>query len=598
MLSPHCHMMPMEWPVNGLHWQDLLVDSPECAMPDEVAQIGLVVEIGRQQTKAITVLRKASAASAWRVSSLLLDELSMRSWPPDVVFWSSLGSAYSGAGKWQLALWALLEAPRAAHLEPNVVSYSSAMTACERVSLWEMVLNLLVEAEQLPEKANAFSYSSAIVACGQVESGWQRALALWSQMISASQPSPNVVAFNATLTALERATCWQLACSLLEQFEDQTRSNLPLTPDALSYSAVATACPWPLGLWWLLRAREKRELKAGPGPWSCLARKMGHDRAWQEALQLLSGPIEGDRLGEVWCSVMWAMEVSGFTSEPPFRVRRDRVHQSKEFSLLDFIVTRVPRGDLSALLATVKRFAGEKEWLKVAGGSKARLLQAVLRPGDRILELGCFVGFSALLMVQRLRRLGGGGKVITCEVNAVSAFVARELIRWAGAEAEIEVRVGLAGDWIATGQLGVPDVVILDHRGARYHEDLLALEPMREHARIIADNVLSPGAPLFLNFVDGRYAIAIHEVDEFLRARADWVVTCSPRLLHRPVQPVPGEFLGFAAEIDRLCWRSSLKAGRVQRQDWVDLEEQLSPVLHQWASKRGLLSWKRRELLH
>eukprot|EP00913_Durusdinium_trenchii_P029677 g27816.t1 len=50
------------------------------------------------------------------------------------------------------------------------------------------------------------------------------------------------------------------------------------------------------------------------------------------------------------------------------------------------------------------------------------------------------------------------------------------------------------GDWIATGQLGVPDVVILDHRGARYHEDLLALEPMREHARIIADNVLSPGA--------------------------------------------------------------------------------------------------------
>ena len=245
----------------------------------------------------------------------------MRSWPPDVVFWSSLGSAYSGAGKWQLALWALLEAPRAAHLEPNVVSYSSAMTACERVSLWEMVLNLLVEAEQLPEKANAFSYSSAIVACGQVESGWQRALALWSQMISASQPSPNVVAFNATLTALERATCWQLACSLLEQFEDQTRSNLPLTPDALSYSAVATACPWPLGLWWLLRAREKRELKAGPGPWSCLARKMGHDRAWQEALQLLSGPIEGDRLGEVWCSVMWAMEVARLESFVHFQDR-------------------------------------------------------------------------------------------------------------------------------------------------------------------------------------------------------------------------------------------------------------------------------------
>ena len=35
--------------------------------------------------------------------------------------------------------------------------------------------------------------------------------------------------------------------------------------------------------------------------------------------------------------------------------------------------------------------------------------------------------------------------------------------------------------------------------------------------------VLSPGAPLFLSFIDGRYSVAIHEVPEFLRARADWV---------------------------------------------------------------------------
>ena len=241
-------------------------------------------------------------ATAWRQASSLLDELKKRSLPPDVVFWSSLGAAYSSVGKWQLALWTLLDAPKAAGLEPNVVSYSSAMTACERASFWEKVLSLLEEVEGLPEKANAFSYSSAIVACGQVESsGWQLSLHLWSHMASASI-TPNVVAFNSTLTALERASCWQLACSLLEEFEDKD-----FMPDAVSYSAVATACPWQLGLLWLLRARAKAMI-CGPGAWSCLARKMGHSRAWQTAAQLLE--LQADGCGELWCSVMWAMEVT------------------------------------------------------------------------------------------------------------------------------------------------------------------------------------------------------------------------------------------------------------------------------------------------
>ena len=137
-------------------------------------------------------------------------------------------------------------------------------------------------------------------------------------------------------------------------------------------------------------------------------------------------------------------------------------------------------------------------------------------------------------MAQRLRSLGGGGRVISCELDAASALVARQIIAWAGAAEEIEVRIGLASDWIASGKLGSPDVVLLDHRGARYHEDLSDLEPSLPFpgARIFADNVLSPGAPLFLSYIDNGYTFAIHEVDEFMRSgRADWVVICSPNRL-------------------------------------------------------------------
>lgn len=163
-----------------------------------------------------------------------------------------------------------------------------------------------------------------------------------------------------TLTALERGSQWKLACDLLN-------SSLAAC-DAVSYSACATACAkvsaWQLGLQYLLTASEKKlrqnlEVKMlykngavaileclhffcaykgqfieriflrillsqlcfscfrpGPSSFSYVARQMGHHGAWQEALQLLSLLQDYDHgvRFEVWCSVMWAMDVSSFAS--------------------------------------------------------------------------------------------------------------------------------------------------------------------------------------------------------------------------------------------------------------------------------------------
>lgn len=165
-----------------------------------------------------------------------------------------------------------------------------------------------------------------------------------------------------TLTALERGSQWKLACDLL-------KSSVAAC-DAVSYSACATACAkasaWQLGLQYLLTASEKKlrqwkkwrccqlqedeewcsgysrmwnifcEYKGqfiqriilrillsqlcfscfrpGPSSFSYVARQMGHHGAWQEALQLLSLLQDYDQgvKFEVWCSVMWAMDVSSF----------------------------------------------------------------------------------------------------------------------------------------------------------------------------------------------------------------------------------------------------------------------------------------------
>lgn len=61
----------------------------------------------------------------------------------------------------------------------------------------------------------------------------------------------------------------------------------------------------------------------------------------------------------------------------------------------------------------------------MAGGTKARVLENCIRPGDHILEFGTYIGFSALLMARRLRMLGCQGSITSVEVDAGVAHVAR-----------------------------------------------------------------------------------------------------------------------------------------------------------------------------
>eukprot|EP00929_Paragymnodinium_shiwhaense_P102057 TRINITY_DN65261_c0_g1_i2.p1 TRINITY_DN65261_c0_g1~~TRINITY_DN65261_c0_g1_i2.p1 ORF type:complete len:226 (+),score=50.62 TRINITY_DN65261_c0_g1_i2:233-910(+) len=217
-------------------------------------------------------------------------------------------------------------------------------------------------------------------------------------------------------------------------------------------------------------------------------------------------------------------------------------------------------------------------------------------------------------MAHRLRQLGGGGHVTSCEVDAATCMVARAVVDHAGANAEVRCRTGRGGDWIATGQLGEMDVLILDHRGTKYHEDLLAAESSfaPSGARILADNVLYPGAPLFLHAIEQRYDVCIHDVNEFLRKDLDdWIVICQPpplpenweelmeeepeevdgwvprRIRPRPgmepLGPSPPELRQWSAEVDAICWRS-LK----EDVDWNGFQDHIAPKMRAWRVARNL----------
>ncbi|CAE8700028.1 unnamed protein product [Polarella glacialis] len=316
----------------------------------------------------------------------------------------------------------------------------------------------------------------------------------------------------------------------------------------------------------------------------CLARACGHGGHWRGALQILVAMREQrivDSGDVVRSAVAWACEASVEPMSRNVTTARGARKEQKEDALLDFLRQNAATGDLDGAIAAFERFVRECQWLKVAGGQKARLLENSVHPGDRVVEFGTYMGYSALVVARRLRALGGGGRVISCEVDANAAEIARAVILWAGAQHEIDVRIGCAFDWIASGQLGLIDLLVLDHRGERYHTDLQAVEHQLScRARIFADNVLHPGAPLFLAYIKDRFHTRIHEVKEFLHTPPidDWVVICTPLSGQRSTQqPLPPEMRRWSAKVDAICQGSQQRTV-----DWHGFQQDFKRAMYDW----------------
>merc|ERR1719215_1886247 len=121
---------------------------------------------------------------------------------------------------------------------------------------------------------------------------------------------------------------------------------------------------------------------------------------------------------------------------------------------------------------------------------------------SKILEIGTYCGYSSMKMALALP----GRKIDTLEVDPVHVVIARNIIMFAGLSDMIHVWTGHSKDLIprfseCSSTRHSYGGVFMDQRGSRYKEDLELLEHHRllqPRAVIVADNVLKPGAPLFL----------------------------------------------------------------------------------------------------
>ena len=150
-----------------------------------------------------------------------------------------------------------------------------------------------------------------------------------------------------------------------------------------------------------------------------------------------------------------------------------------------------------ALLAEVEAEtrATEEGHGMMVGLLEGRFLETLvwLSGARRVLEIGCFTGYSALSMAAALP---ARGSIVTCEVDPERATTARRYFDaspWAG---QIEVLLGPALDSIRT-LVGPFDLVFIDADKGNYTNYYEAVLPLlADRGLIVADNVLWGGRVL------------------------------------------------------------------------------------------------------
>ena len=156
-----------------------------------------------------------------------------------------------------------------------------------------------------------------------------------------------------------------------------------------------------------------------------------------------------------------------------------------------YVFENAVRNNPDSVLKAMDNFAKNRRFLMNIGDIKGSLLINQLKKIGSdltILELGCFCGYSAILMAKNLTKFG---KVVSLEVNKTYARNALEIIKYAGLEDKIIVIEGSSEKIIGTLRYRF-DLVLLDHWKNLYKRDLIAIEKrglLKNGSIIFADNV-------------------------------------------------------------------------------------------------------------
>lgn len=170
------------------------------------------------------------------------------------------------------------------------------------------------------------------------------------------------------------------------------------------------------------------------------------------------------------------------------------------------------------LLRELERYA-EEHSVPIAEPETARLLSVLTRihRPKRILEVGCAIGYSSILMSDCL---ADGGKITTIEYDEGMVKTARENIERAGLSDKIEVIHGDAKDYLSyIDEDECFDMIFLDGPKAHYIYMLDdAVRLLKKGGVLISDNILFKGMVCDEEHFVRRKVTIINRLKEYIDA--------------------------------------------------------------------------------
>lgn len=182
---------------------------------------------------------------------------------------------------------------------------------------------------------------------------------------------------------------------------------------------------------------------------------------------------------------------------------------TKEQRILHFVQQHAKPGDPQSALEAIDTYSSQKEWGMHVGKEKGQIMDAVVREykPSLVLELGAYCGYSAMRIA---RLLPPGGRLLTMEMNPDHAAITQQMLNFAGLQDKVTILLGASQNLIpqlkTKYDVDTFDMVFLDHWKERYLPDTHLLEEhglLRKGTVLLADNVIVPGAPDFLEYVRG-----------------------------------------------------------------------------------------------
>ena len=120
-----------------------------------------------------------------------------------------------------------------------------------------------------------------------------------------------------------------------------------------------------------------------------------------------------------------------------------QIGDGREASAADYVVANARQGDIADVIAKVDEFAYEKSILINVGDEKGELLDAAVRRANPglALELGTYCGYGSL----RITRAAPSAKVVSVELSAANAEVARRIWAHAGVDDRVADNILIPG---------------------------------------------------------------------------------------------------------------------------------------------------------